>query len=223
MKKFLIAGLIFLLLSGCSLLEEEHQMNKNAQQLAAEGADSFMNEDYEDAIKAYTDLKDWYPFSKYAILAELKIADAHFHLGEYPEAISAYENFEKMHPKNEAVPYIVNQIAMCWFNQIDTIDRDATPAKKALAEFQRLIRLFPENEYSQEALSYIDACIDNMVGHELYIANFYNKTKKYKSALKRYQYIVENYAGTDQSLIALEKIPKVSEHIKAVESDNGGK
>ena len=219
MKKFLIAGLIFLLLSGCSLLEEEHQMNKNAQQLAAEGADSFMNEDYEDAIKAYTDLKDWYPFSKYAILAELKIADAHFHLGEYPEAISAYENFEKMHPKNEAVPYIVNQIAMCWFNQIDTIDRDATPAKKALAEFQRLIRLFPENEYSQEALSYIDACIDNMVGHELYIANFYNKTKKYKAALKRYQYIVENYAGTDQSLIALEKIPKVSEHIKGVESD----
>ena len=47
-----------------------------------------------------------------------------------------------------------------------------------------------------------------------------NKTKKYEAALKRYQYIVENYAGTDQSQIALEKIPKVSGHIKAVESDN---
>jgi len=220
MKKFLIAGMVFLLLSGCSLFEENHQMNKNAQQLAAEGAASFMNEDYEDAVKAYTDLKDWYPFSKYAILAELKIADAHFHLEEYPEAIAAYENFEKMHPKNEAVPYIINQIAMCWFNQIGTIDRDATPAKKAMAEFEKLIRLFPENEYSQEALAHIDACIDNMVSHELYVANFYNKTKKYEAALKRYQYIVENYAGTDQSQIALEKIPEVSEHIKAVESDN---
>lgn len=220
MKKILIAGLVLLLLSGCSLFEEKHQMNKNAQQLAAEGAASFMNEDYEDAIKAYTDLKDWYPFSKYAILAELKIADAHFHLGEYPEAIAAYENFEKMHPKNEAVPYIINQIAMCWFNQINTIDRDATPSKKAMAEFERLIRLFPENEYSQKALAHIDACIDNMVSHELYIANFYNKTKKYEAALKRYQYIVENYAGTDQSQIALEKIPEVSEQIKAIESDN---
>jgi len=220
MKKILIAGLVFLLLSGCSLFEEKHQMNKNAQQLAAEGAASFMNEDYEDAIKAYTDLKDWYPFSKYAILAELKIADAQFHLGEYPEAIAAYESFEKMHPKNEAVPYIINQIAMCWFNQIDTIDRDATPSRKAMAEFERLVRLFPENEYSQEALAHIDACIDNMVSHELYVANFYNKTEKYKAALKRYQYIVENYAGTDQSQIALEKITEVSEHIKAVESDN---
>lgn len=224
MKNFFIAGLVFFLLSGCSILEEEkHQMNKNAQQLAAEGAASFMNEDYEDAIKAYTDLKGWYPFSKFAILAELKIADAHFHLKEYPEAIAAYENFEKMHPKNEAVPYIINQIAMCWFNQIDTIDRDKTPAKKAMAEFERLIRLFPENEYSQEALAHIDACIDNIAGHELYVANFYNKTEKYEAALKRYQYIVENYAGTDQSRIALEKIPEVSEHIKAVESDNDEK
>lgn len=205
------------------MLEEKHQMNKNAQQLAAEGAASFMNEDYEDAIKAYTDLKDWYPFSKYAILAELKIADAHFHLEEYPEAIAAYENFEKMHPKNEAVPYIINQIAMCWFNQIDTIDRDETPAKKAMAEFERLVRLFPENDYSQEALAHIDACIDNMASHELYVAAFYNKTEKYEAALKRYQYIVENYAGTDQSRIALEKIPEVSAHIKAVESDNDKK
>jgi len=211
------------LLSGCSLFEEDQQMNKNAQQLAAEGAASFMNEDYQDAIRAYTDLKDWYPFSKYAILAELKIADAHFHLEEYPEAIAAYENFEKMHPKNEAVPYIVSQIAMCWFNQIDTIDRDATPAKNALAEFQRLTRLFPENEYSQEALAYIDACIDNLAGHELYVADFYNKTKKYKAALKRYQFIVENYAGTDQSQIALETIPKVSGQITAAESGNGDK
>ena len=223
MKKFFIAGLVFFLLTGCSILEEKHQMNKNAQQLAAEGAASFMNADYEDAIKAYTDLKDWYPFSKFAILAELKIADAHFHLEEYPEAIAAYENFEKMHPKNEAVPYIINQIAMCWFNQIDTIDRDETPAKKAMAEFERLIRLFPEDEHSQEALAHIDACIDNMAGHELYVANFYNKTEKYEAALKRYQYIVENYAGTDQSRIALEKIPGVSEHIKAVESDKDEK
>ena len=207
------------MLSGCSLFEEDHQMNKNAQQLAAEGAAAFMNEDYEDAIKAYTDLKDWYPFSKYAILAELKIADAHFQLKEYPEAIAAYENFEKMHPKNDAVPYIINQIAMCWFNQIDTIDRDAAPAENALAQFKRLVRLFPENEYSQDALAHADACIDNLAGHELYVANFYNKTKKYKAALKRYQYIVENYAGTDQSQIALEKIPNVSKRVEAAEAD----
>ena len=71
MKKCLILGICLLLLSGCSLFEDSGQMNKSAQQLAAEGASAFMNEDYTDSVKAYTDLKDWYPFSKYAILAEL--------------------------------------------------------------------------------------------------------------------------------------------------------
>ena len=217
MKKYLILGICLFLLSGCSLFEESSQMNKSAQQLAAEGAAAFMNEDYKDAVKAYTDLKDWYPFSKYAILAELKIADAHFHLEEYDEAVVAYEGFEKMHPKNEAVPYVINQIGLCWFNQIDTVDRDSAPAENAMTQFQRLLRQYPDNELAEEAVARIEACIDNIAGHELYVANHYNKTKSYKAALKRYEYIVEFFPGTEQSEIALDKIPGVSEQVKALE------
>lgn len=213
MKKFLVFGIFLVLLSGCSLFEESSQMNKSAQQLAAEGAAAFMNEDYKDAVKAYSDLKDWYPFSKYAILAELKVADAHFHLEEYDEAIVAYEGFEKMHPKNEAIPYVINQIGLCWFKQIDTVDRDAAPAKNAMTQFQRLISQFPEDEMAEDAVAYIETCLDNIAGHELYVANFYFKTKEFKAALKRYQYIVEYFPGTEQSEIAMNQIPKVTEKL----------
>ena len=217
MKKSLILGVCLLFLAGCALFEESSQMNKSAQQLAAEGAAAFMNEDYQDAVKAYTDLKDWYPFSKYAILAELKIADAHFHLEEYDEAVVAYEGFEKMHPKNEAVPYVINQIGLCWFNQIDTVDRDPAPAKNAMAQLQRLLQQYPDNELAEEAVARIEACIDNIAGHELYVANHYNKTKSYKAALKRYEYIVEFFPGTEQSEIALGKIPGVSDQVRALD------
>ena len=142
MKKYLILVILTVFLSGCSLLEEPAQMNKSAEQLASDGAAAFMSQDYNRAVKAYTDLKDWYPFSKYAILAELKIADAYFHLEEYDEAIVAYETFEKMHPRNEAVPYVIHQIALAWFNQIDTVGRDASPARNAKAQFERLIQLY---------------------------------------------------------------------------------
>lgn len=217
MKKLLLIGLLFLFvsifcISGCSLFDgSSGQMNKNAEQLAAEGASSFMNEDYKDAIKAYTDLKDWYPFSKYAILAELKIADAHFHLEQYDEAIMGYNAFEKMHPRNDAVPYVINQIGMCWFKQINTIDRDDTPAKNALAQFQRLLEQYPGNQYEESAQKNIKKCLENIIDHELAVANFYYKTKQYKSALKRYEYIVEHFPGTEQSKTALNKIPKCSE------------
>ena len=215
MKKILVIGALFLFLCGCSMFDKSTQMNKTAQQLAAEGAAAFMNEDYKDAVKAYTDLKDWYPFSKYAILAELKIADAQFHLEQYDEAIVAYESFEKLHPRNEAVPYVINQIGICWFNQIDTVDRDSTPARNAMAQFRRLTQQFPDSEYVKDALEHIDSCVDNIAGHELYVANFYNKTEEYQAAQKRYEFIVEHYPGTRQSKAALAKIPAVSTKAQA--------
>ncbi len=214
MKKLILLGILVIFISGCSIFEESSQMNKSAQQLAAEGAAAFMNEDYKDAVKAYTDLKDWYPFSKFAILAELKIADANFKLEEYDEAIVAYESFEKMHPRNEAVPYVINQIGLSWYKQIHTVDRDPSPAKNAMAQFRRLLIQFPDSEYKKEAVESIEKCIDNIAGHELYVANFYNKTKEYAAALKRYEYIVEFYPGTEQSEIAMAKIPQVSKHVK---------
>ncbi len=219
MKKFLIFGILIVFLTGCSIFEESSQMNKTAQQLAAEGAAAFMNEDYEEAVKAYTDLKDWYPFSKFAILAELKIADAHFHLEAYDEAVVAYESFEQMHPRNEAVPYVINQIGMSWYKQIDTVDRDPSPAKNAMAQFMRLLKQFPDSEFGEEAVAYIEACIDNIAGHELYVANYYNKTKEYTAALKRYEYIVEFYPGTEQSEVAMDKIPQVTKLVNKVDKE----
>lgn len=190
------------------MFEEHHEMEQNAEELVSEGSSAFVSGDYKTAVKAYTDLKDWYPFSKYAILAELKIADAHFQLEEYDEAIFAYEEFEKMHPKNEAIPSVIYKIGLCWFNQLGTIDRDHTPAKNSLIQFNRLIDQYPASEYAAKAKEHIDKCVANMSGHELYVADFYMKTKKYNAALARYEYLVKTYPDSKESKEALIKIPE---------------
>ena len=213
-KSTLVLLTVLLSVSGCALFDTGNRTEKTAQQLADDGAAAFLDEDYNEALKAYTDLKDWYPFSKYAILAELKIADSHFKLEEYDEAIVAYEQFERLHPRNDAIPYIVNQIGLCWFNRIDTVDRDYTPAQNAMVQFQRLLEQFPDSEEAKAAPDHIAKCIDNIVGHELYVADFYFKTEEYEAALKRYEYIVEFYPGTRQSEIALAKIPACTQALK---------
>lgn len=208
MKKLFLTFTIILLFSGCSWFETSQEMEKNASELVSEGSSAFVSGDYKTAAKAYTDLKDWYPFSKYAILAELKIADSHYYLKEYNEAILAYEEFEKMHPKNEAIPYIIYQIGLCWFNRLGTIDRDQFPAKNSLIQFNRLIEQYPESDYAKKAMENIKECVENISGYELYVANFYYKTKQYKAALKRYEYLVENYPDSKESKEALNKIPE---------------
>ena len=208
MMKKLVLFLIVLLFCGCSFFETSNEMNQSAEELVSEGSAAFIDKDYSAAIKAYTNLKDWYPFSKYAILAELKIADSHFYLEEYDEAIMAYEEFEKMHPKNEAIPYIIYQIGLSWFKQLDTVDRDHTPALNSLAQFKRLRDQFPQSEYAPKAKEYMAKCTAGIAGHELYVANFYMRTKKYAAALKRYEDIVATYPDSKESQEALAKIPE---------------
>jgi outer membrane protein assembly factor BamD len=208
MMKKLIGSIMVLLFCGCSFFETSNEMNQNVEELVSEGSAAFMDKDYETALKAYTNLKDWYPFSKYAILAELKIADSHFYLEEYDEAIMAYEEFEKMHPKNEAVPYIIYQIGLSWFKQLGTVDRDHTPALNSLAQFERLQSQFPQSEYASKAKEYIEKCTAGIAGHELYVANFYMKTKKYAAALKRYEDIAATYPDSKEGREALAKIPE---------------
>jgi outer membrane protein assembly factor BamD len=192
MKRIIALILILLFVfSGCAWFKPKE--DKTAQELISDGMDQFNSEDYKDAVESFEKLKDWYPFSKYVILAELKIADAYYHLQEYSEAVTAYESFENLHPRNEAVPYVIFQIGLCYYEQIDTVDRDQTSAKNALDTFKRLIRQFPDNSYAHRAKERMKVCIKSLAGHEFYVGLFYYNNKHYKAALKRFRTVLTDY------------------------------
>jgi outer membrane protein assembly factor BamD len=204
--------IILIVCSGCSLFKTKD--SKSAKELALNGMVEFNNKNYKNAIESFEKLKDWYPFSKYAILAELKIADAHYHLQKYEEAVFAYEEFENLHPRNEAIPYVVYQIGLCYFEQIDTIDRDQTTGLKASETFKRLNKQFPDNEYRSVALQHINKCMKNLVGHEIYVGRFYYKTKHFKAALERFKTVLSRYPDVGLHKDALLYIALCEEALK---------
>ncbi|MDM8540933.1 outer membrane protein assembly factor BamD [Desulfococcaceae bacterium HSG9] len=197
MKKHILFGMmIAVFFSGCAWFERwfEHTEEKTAHELVNDGISDYRDGNYKDALESFEKLKDWYPFSKYAILAELKIADAHYNLKQYDEAVIAYEDFENLHPRNEAIPYIVYQIGSCYFRQIETVDRDQNNAKKAFKIFNRLKKQFPDSVYAVKARENIKQCLKSLAGHDLYVGLFYYKSKHYKAALDRFKSIITNYA-----------------------------
>ena len=211
---WIICLVVMLIATGCSSVEK--QLNKlfgiddggTAQELAWEGMDAYENGKYDKAIDKFQKLKDYYPFSKYAILAELKIADCHYHRQEYGEAIFAYENFEQLHPRNEAIPYVIYQIGRCYFDQINTPDRDQTSAQKALEAFQRLMQQYPQDPYAVRAAEHIDKCQKSLAGHAYVVGVFYYRTKHYKAALHRFMTIISDYPDVGYHQKALEYIAK---------------
>jgi len=180
--------------------------------------EQYNNKDYKDAIESFEKLKDWYPFSKYAILAELKIGDAYYHLEEYEDAIAAYENFESLHPRNEAIPYVIYQTGLCYFERIDTIDRDQSTAQKALETFERLKKQFPKDPYSIKAEEHIKKCHKSLAGHDFYVGLFYYNSKHYKAALHRFKKILTQYPDVGVHQKALQYIVLCEEMIKKAET-----
>lgn len=193
MKHILLVCLVMLqVFTGCAWFQGP-QNEKSAQELTQDGVDAFADGRYKRAIESFEKLRDWYPFSRYAILAELKIADAQFNLENYTDAIFAYEEFERLHPRNEAIPYVVYRIGRSYFNQMDTLDRDQTNTVKALETYQRLVQQFPQDAYAGMAKSDMVACYRNLSGHEFYVGVFYYKTKNYKAARSRFMAVIEKY------------------------------
>ena len=195
-KKCLLLFCLALILVclGCSLFKTKEP--ESAEELARKGMRLFNMGNDKTAIENFQKLRDYYPFSKYAILAELKIADSHYRLQEYEDAIFAYEEFTGLHPRNEAIPYVLYQIGRCYFDRMDTIDRDQSVTRKALDVFNRLNEKYPDSEYALKAEKHINECLKSLAGHDLYVGQFYYKTKHYKAALHRFKAVISRYPDT---------------------------
>ena len=204
----------FLLFTGCSAYNAVRDFFikpddvEPVEVLVQNGMDDYDAGDYKAALENFQKLKDWYPFSKYVTLAELKIADSHYQREEYAEAIIAYQEFADLHPNNEAVPYVIYQIGRCYFDQIDAIDRDQSTTRKAVDTFLQLQRQYPQTLYAERATEHINKCLKNLAGNEFYIAMFYYKSKRYDAALQRFKAIVTKYPDVGVNRIALQYITK---------------
>lgn len=186
----MLCGLLFL--SGCGWFAKT-KPDRPPEVLASEGLKKMKAKDYEDAVDAFEAIKDRYPYSQEALLASLKVADAKYYNKKYEEALQDYKEFEKLHPTNPAVPYVIYQQGMCYYRQRATIDRDQTFTTRALGEFRRLKQRFPDYERMSRVDFYIARCLRDLADHEFYVGEFYFKTKHYEAALDRFQVLEQEY------------------------------
>ncbi len=213
MKRILILALALALFTpACSWLKGKPD-TRTAEQLVADGVKAYDKGDYTKAIEAFEKLKDWYPFSKYAILAELKVADAYYFRKNYEDAAFAYEHFESLHPRNEAVAYVIFQIGMCHFKQIRSTDRDQTPSRRALESFRRVMRQYPDSAFAPQAMAHAQVCMRRLAEHDFYVGSFYYKMKKYKAALARFEWVLSQYPDVGVHERALNHIARCQIHL----------
>jgi outer membrane protein assembly factor BamD len=227
-KKTVVQGLLVLVLmlalSGCSTVKgwfKSKKPDKPPEVLAQEGIKDLKKKNYVDAIEHFEKLRDRYPYSDQAVLAQIKVADAYFYNKKYEEAYQAYREFEKLHPTNKAVPYCIYREGLCCYRQRSTIDRDQTYTRKAIDEFKRLKQKFPQSQYIPKAEKYLSHCFKDLAEHEFYVAEFYYTTKRYQAAIDRYQGLIQDYPNFPKNAEAREHLKESQELLAAQDKPKG--
>lgn len=166
----------------------------------------FDTTDYQGAVDAFQDIVDNYPYSDYATLAELRIADTFFKQEAWEESVSYYRDFAELHPDHEKVPYTIYQAALAHYKQARNAGRDQTSTLKAIGQLDRLITEYPHAPETAEGEMLWRDLRTRLGQHVLGIADFYLDRSEYQSAADRYRSVLNEYPGLGLDAEALYKL-----------------
>ena len=170
--------------------------------------------DFGDAIDVFQSIIDNYPYSEFAVKAELRIADAYFEDGRYDEALSYYRDFSDLHPQHPKVPFTLLRSALCHYNQVQSVERDQTSTREALLELEQLIRSHPFAEEAGEGEVLLRELRTRLSRNEMRIGDFYLGRQEYQSAAERFRGLLNTYPGLGQDAEALFKLGVCYENMK---------
>ncbi len=198
-------------ISGCSSLsmpsvpwfKSAAPADPTAEALFAEGSRYFNEKKYARAIDVLQKLKSGHPFSPLLTETELKVADAYYLNQQYPEAITAFKEFQSLHPTNENISFVILRLGQAHLNQFTSVDRDQKNTEVAKGYFETVITNHPKSPHAREAAEKLAKCIQYLSEHEFNVAIFYHQQEKYPAARDRFEEIVRKYKGTPTAIKSL--------------------
>jgi outer membrane protein assembly factor BamD len=154
-----------------------------------------------DAQAMMREVKRKYSYSKYARLAELRIADADFEQEKFSDAIREYKDFVHAHRSDpEDVAYARSKIAEATYAEIPesfllpaSEERDQASVVDAYKELRDFVSDYPSGKDTAHIRDLLAAVTARLVRHELYVARFYLRLDKYEAAVARILYALRNY------------------------------
>ena len=205
-------ALVFLLFS-CST--ERPTGATEAEILFKEAKDLISKSRYIQANEKLNSIRSQYPYSFYATPAELLQADVLFAQESYAEAAAAYILFRDFHPKHQEMGYVIFRISESFYQQLPaTADRDLSAGMEAVKYYKELLQNYPNTDYVKDASARIEKIETMLAEKQLYIADFYFRTKDYEAAKSRYEEILKTSKDPKETAKVTARIEEATKLIK---------
>ena len=154
-----------------------------------------------EATRFFEYVRNNFPYSQYASLAQLAIADMAFERDDWSQAATLYQDFVKSHPSHPKADYAAFRTGAAYFNDRPSNlfflppnhEKDLAPVRQALEALNRFVNGYPKSEFLPKARAMIGDCRELLARHERYVADFYWKREQWRGAAGRYMTLADSY------------------------------
>lgn len=168
---------------------------------------------WDTAILNYKNLRNQYPFGRYAEQGSIELAYCYYRNYDTELAISTLERFIKNYPAHEHLDYAYYLKGLIYFeserglmqrvNPDPTIDRNQENAKQAFVALKTFVEKFPKSNYAADAEQRMVFLRNRLAAFEVQVAKYYLRRKAYVGAINRSKYVVESFQKTSHVADAL--------------------
>lgn len=170
----------------------------NSDQIIWEaGQKALAKKQYDGARQHFKRIIDGFPQSPLGPGARLALGESYYREGgaaNYVLGVSAYRDFLTLYPSHPRSDEAQFQVAEGFYAQRNGPDRDQTPTRHALEEYERLLEFYPASPRVATARERVVVCRQSLARSEFLAGYFYQRTRKAcRSALFRYEGILRDY------------------------------
>ncbi|MBP7710688.1 MAG: outer membrane protein assembly factor BamD [Rickettsiales bacterium] len=192
-KLFLLLALTTLAFS-CSKKDDK----TGAEISYTKAAKLLKDKSYSEAADAFEKIDSDFPFSKWAVKGQTMAIYARYKDEDYTKLLSISDDFLRLNPSSEYVPYVLYMKGLSYYNQIPSIERAQDNTQQASFIFRELIARFPADDHTDDArekLSFID---EHLAGAKMSVGRYQIKNKNYIGAIENFRDVILRYRQTNQ-------------------------
>ena len=177
--------------------------SENAKRDYDAAMEAFDSHNWEGFNQMMSEVKRKYGYSRYARLAELRLADADFQQEKYAEATAGYKAFVHDYPNDPEIPYARYQVTRTQYDAVSQSfllpaleERDLASVNDAHTSIRAYLNDYPNSSHSAE-LDYMQSVVTGLLArHELYVARFYLDRGRFDAAVARIEYSLHSFADS---------------------------
>ena len=179
------------------------------EQIYNNGVDALGAQRFVAANTQFDAVEQYYPYSSWAVNAQLMQGYTQYEQNHYTEAIGTLDRFIQLHPAHRDIAYAYYLRALSYYEQIADIQRDQKGTELAMNALQEVVNRFPDSAYARDSRLKIDLARDHLAGKEMEVGRWYERQHLYGAAIGRFQRVVDDYQTTNHVPEALHRLTEI--------------